>query len=368
MLKKSALIILACTFGMPGISSGERDGNTKAASATAAGEEIVIRSKISLAHLGSLDSFEITEAGTQAGKFMLDYLEQGDTEALKLALAIYQRLIPRENYGGEYSAIQWFGEYILSSDEEKKDMLSDRYVKSFFDYMTKDDYAVLIEFIKTKYKLTDKETTSTKETIDRERWLEDFILFNNPKREEWEKTSKIVDVMNIKEGDSIVDVGCGPGFYSFKFRDMVGDSGRVFSVDTNKTHLDYMQALMDKYELNNIELVHTRANTIGVPVNVADLVTMVSLYHIVYMTSTEEVKDSFIDSIKRAMKPDATLVIVDNAALDEEGNLLPYHGPHIAKELIIAQLKYYGFDLVEHYSFIPQRYILKFKLREQSTS
>ncbi|QHU81890.1 hypothetical protein D3800_00060 [Microcystis aeruginosa NIES-298] len=38
-----------------------------------------------------------------------------------------------------------------------------------------------------------------------------------------------------------------------------------------------------------------------------------------------------------------------------EDKTLPYHGPFIAKELIIAQLERYGFQLETQYQFIPQR-------------
>jgi hypothetical protein len=90
---------------------------------------------------------------------------------------------------------------------------------------------------------------------------------------------------------------------------------------------------------------------------------MCSLYHIIYTTLTEEVKDRFVNSLKTALKPDGRLVIVDNAVVTQ--GTLPYHGPHIAKELIIGQLYYYGFDLAEQYQFIPQRYVLVFKKRTE---
>lgn len=45
--------------------------------------------------------------------------------------------------------------------------------------------------------------------------------------------------------------------------------------------------------------------------------------------------------------------------------ILPYHGPYIAKELIIAQMLNYGFDLLRQYQHIPQRYLLVFKKRPE---
>ena len=49
------------------------------------------------------------------------------------------------------------------------------------------------------------------------RFLEDFILFNNPDRERWESTRENIERFQLKEGMTIADVGSGPGYYSFKF-------------------------------------------------------------------------------------------------------------------------------------------------------
>ena len=87
---------------------------------------------------------------------------------------------------------------------------------------------------------------------------------------------------------------------------------------------------------------------------------MCSLYHFIYAAASEEERESFIGSIKRRLKPDGSLVIVDNALVEDQ--TLPYHGPYIAKELVIRQLKHYGFTLVAAHQFIPQRYMLVFKL------
>jgi SAM-dependent methyltransferase len=90
-----------------------------------------------------------------------------------------------------------------------------------------------------------------------------------------------------------------------------------------------------------------------------DMAFLCSLYHIIYATSSEKVMDAFIKSIRDVLKPDGSLVIIDNALVEDQE--LPYHGPYIAKELIITQMKHYGFRLAETHQFIPQRYVLIFK-------
>jgi hypothetical protein len=83
------------------------------------------------------------------------------------------------------------------------------------------------------------------------------------------------------------------------------------------------------------------------------------MYHAVYIASIESVKDQFISSLKKAMKKDGRLVIVDNAITPPD--VVAYFGSGIAKELAISQLKHYGFRLEECRQFIPQRYILIFR-------
>ncbi len=321
---------------------------------------IHINSKRSLVHLGSIDSFDITEGGKRAAKRLLASLEDNDPDFARAALKIYKDIIPKENYGSEYTALEWFCEYLLASEEDKKEFFKGRYDEDFFKFFARDDFATLKEYLKRKYKLERVKSANPKEAHEREAFLEDFILFNNPKREQWEKTSKIIEVLNLKAGDKIADIGSGPGYYSLKFAEIVGEEGRVYAIDTNKRHAEYLSSVVDKHGIENIEIVRSRVNSISLVNKKVDVAFMCSLYHIIYTASMEEVRDQFLNSIREALKKDGTLVIVDNALVEDTE--LPYHGPYMAKELIIAQLKHYGFHLVDYHQPIPQRYVLTFKM------
>jgi ubiquinone/menaquinone biosynthesis C-methylase UbiE len=322
---------------------------------------IKITSKASLVHLGSIDSFDTTEGGTQAAQLLLDALENQKMDSARAARQIYTRIIPQENFGGEYTALQWFCEYLLASELAQKQLLSEPLVLEFFNFFAQEDFATLKEYLKRKYKLAELEGEDTIQAEERKAFLEDFILFNNPRRETWEKTSQILKVLKLGKGHRIADIGSGPGYYTFKFAQLVGNEGRIFAIDTVEDHLNYVKGISQKYGFENIELISNQSDTIGLAAKQVDLAFMCSLYHIIYTTSIEEVKDRFVESIKKALKPRGTLVIVDNALVEDAE--LPYHGPYIAKELIVWQLKYYGFRLVEEYAFIPQRYVLVFKMK-----
>jgi ubiquinone/menaquinone biosynthesis C-methylase UbiE len=318
-----------------------------------------VTSKASLIHLGSLDSFDITEGGTRAASLLYDCLTRKDAQSAREAIEIYRQIIPSENFGGEYTALEWIGEFMAASGAERKTMRADPVTAAWYDYLAQDDFEPLRDYLKKKYHLQEWKNRATPKSEPKFRFLEDFILFNNPRRERWEKTSKILDVLGLKKGDVVADIGSGPGYYTFKFAAMVGDRGRIYAVDTNQQHIEYVATLADRLGVNNVETVMPQPAGTHLP-RKADMAFLCSLYHNIYALDTDEDRGTFITSIKNNLQPNGTLVIVDNGLVED--TTLPYHGPHLAKELIISQLWYYGLQLVKSYQFIPQRYILVFKM------
>ncbi len=232
----------------------------------------------------------------------------------------------------------------------------------YYDYFSANDFFRLKQYLRDRYDQQPDETY-LRPHVNRDQmtFWRDLILFNNPRRQQREQTSKIVKFLELKPGQCVADVGCGPGYYTWKFAERVGPRGRVYAVDTNRDHLDYVSMLAGKHA-PRVETIHAKLNDTRIPAGSVDMVFMCSLYSVVYTTSMEMVKDGFVDSIKRALNTGGRLVIVDNDVV-EEGQI-PYHGPYIAKELVVAQLHHYGFRLVDQAQFIPQRYVLVFELAE----
>lgn len=319
-----------------------------------------INTKDSIIHIGSLDSFDITEGGKEAAGKILEYLENGNEELLKKAIHIYDDIIPNENFGGEYTALQWICRLFIAPKKVRDDFLSHPIVTSWYDLLAKDDYANLKEYIKRKYHFieTDKEDAEGKVKL---RFLEDFILFNNPDRERWDKTFENIKSLNLRKGDNIIDFGCGPGYFTFKFADIVGEKGHVYGIETNEAHIKFDRDYINKYRVKNVDICEYKPDGLGIknPVKV-DVVFMCSLYHIIYAAFTDGERDLFIKNIRKYLKEDGRFIIIDND-LVETGEL-PYHGPYIFRNLVISQLWNFGFDLVKQYQFTPQRYVLEFKM------
>lgn len=59
---------------------------------------------------------------------------------------------------------------------------------------------------------------------------------------------------NFKPGQTIIDVGCGPGFATFDLAAIVGQAGRVLAVDASQRFLDHLRAQCSVRGASNIEV------------------------------------------------------------------------------------------------------------------
>lgn len=325
-------------------------------------EEIRIENEESLLHIGSLDSFELTPNGIEAARLLWEALKNNKFKLAEQAIAIYKDIIPKENFGGEYSGLQWLAEYRFFPQKFDIRKVDNPIFRDYYHFFLDNDAAVLKEYLVRKYKLQKIQDKSISEGLDRKIMLEDYILFNNPRRESWEKTSEFLRRINVRQGDIVGDVGCGPGLYSYLLSQKVGKTGKVYAMDLNQNHLKMIDAFCKKYQIGNIRTHVSGVTSTNMKADTLDVAVMCSLYHIIYAEAEEE-RDAFVKSLSATIKPDGRLIVIDNSPVT--GNTLPYHSNYIAKELIIAQLKFYGFELVKVDHFIPQRYMLEFRNRKK---
>lgn len=331
---------------------------------------LTIDKQKSVVHIGSLDSYDITDRGIDAASYVFDYIQNGEKTNADIAIKKYTELIPSENFGGEYSALQWLCEAMTAEDAQREEMLKDPLTRSFYHKMTDDSCRILSYYLLHKYKLGNDSIRMLSDSIleksgevgrTHRSYLEDYILALNPRRSLWERTSDIIDNLGIVNGETVADIGCGSGFFTYQFSNMVGSKGKVYAIELKDEHLETLQSFLETEEIANVEIIKGREDILELPEKV-DKMFMCSLYHVMYGVIPDNDRDTYLKSLRKCLKAGGELIIVDNGPVDDE--TLPYHGPYIVPELIVYQLSYYGFELVDYKQIIPQRYMLKFKLKE----
>lgn len=329
---------------------------------------LTVSGRKSVIHIGSLDSYDITDRGIDAAQYVYDYMGNGQTELADIAIEKYKELIPMENFGGEYSALQWLCEVKKADQEIREEMLKDRLSRSFYEKLTGDSCKVIRYYLLHKYKLGNDSIRMLSDSIleksgevgrTHRSYLEDYILALNPRRPQWEQTDSLIAHLGIRKKETIADIGCGSGFFTDKFSRLVGTEGKVYAIEIKDEHINTLQEFLDKESIGNVSVIKGKEDVLELPEQV-DKMFMCSLYHVLYGVNADDDRDKYLRSLVKLLKKDGELIIVDNGPVDDD--TLPYHGPYISRELIAYQLQFYGFKLVEYYQIIPQRYMLKFKL------
>lgn len=73
----------------------------------------------------------------------------------------------------------------------------------------------------------------------------------------WEQTEcfRVMEEIGIREGDAVIDFGCGFGHYTFPAAELVKQKGKVYAIDKNKDILNYINKLCDSRSISNITAI-----------------------------------------------------------------------------------------------------------------
>ena len=116
---------------------------------------------------------------------------------------------------------------------------------------------------------------------------------------------RILACLDIGAGQTIVDAGCGSGYMALKFSQRVGPDGKVYALDTNE---GFIANLRKEVENTNIEVLVGDITRPTVLEDASiDLVYLSAVFHIF----SEARIEGFVKEVKRILKPEARLAIVN---------------------------------------------------------
>ncbi|MBT8386627.1 MAG: class I SAM-dependent methyltransferase [Ignavibacteria bacterium] len=135
----------------------------------------------------------------------------------------------------------------------------------------------------------------------------------------------------INEGMTVLDFGCGPGFFSIDMAQMVGKTGQVIASDLQEGMLQKLKQKIKGTELENCITLHTcEEDKIGF----TDKVDFVLAFYVVHEIPDQEKLFTEFISI---LKPSGRLLIVEP----------PFHVSKKAFEETIRKAKAAGFTEVK---------------------
>src|SRR5688572_3613869 len=163
-------------------------------------------------------------------------------------------------------------------------------------------------------------------------------IFEDPKREERLQVSRVMDLLGIKPGSSVADVGAGSGWFTVRAAKRVGSAGLVYAVEINREYLKHIDKRSRDENLLNIRTILGKEDDPLLPERSVDAVVLLKTYHEI----GEPVR--WLRRMRRAMREGALLGIIDRNGKGDD------HG--IDAETVVKEAQRAGFVLVEQHDFV----------------
>jgi SAM-dependent methyltransferase len=169
-------------------------------------------------------------------------------------------------------------------------------------------------------------------------------------REAEERTSQVLEQLQLKPGMVVCDMGCGNGYFTLPMAEQVGPTGKVVAVDIQPEMLQLLSRRLVEAGLDNVDVILGSVVDPKLPEGEIDLLLMVDVYH--EFSHPEQM----LAAIRRSLKPDGVVALVEYRAEDPRIPIYPEH--KMSKKQILKEYRANGFRLVRQYDGLPVQHLM----------
>ena len=162
-------------------------------------------------------------------------------------------------------------------------------------------------------------------------------IFEDPNRDENLQINRVMDLLKIKEGSSVADIGAGSGWFTVRAARRVGAKGKVYAVDINRDYLKHIDERALAEKLPNIHTVLGKEDDPLLPPEI-DAALILKTYHEIAQPIL------LLAHLRQSMRAEGLLGIIDRNGNGKD------HG--IGRLTVISEAKDAGFSLFDEYDFV----------------
>jgi precorrin-6B methylase 2 len=178
---------------------------------------------------------------------------------------------------------------------------------------------------------------------------------NRPEREEEERLSKLIQLLDLKPGSIAADIGAGSGVLTEQLARAVAPGGKVFAVDIQDEMLALLRERMKAESIDNVETVLGTITSPKLEPNSVDLMLLVDVYH--EFSHPYEMTQTMAE----ALKPGGRIVFVEYRKEDPRVPIKEVHKmseAQVKKELLQPE---FGLEWVETHDELPRQHVVVFQ-------
>jgi len=175
-------------------------------------------------------------------------------------------------------------------------------------------------------------------------------VFDDPKRDEWQKPHQVIESLALESGAVIADIGAGTGYFSSRFARML-PGGRIYAVDTEPDMVKYLAGRAQREGLKNLRPLQADPADPRLPETV-DLVIFVDVYHHV------ESREAYLRRLRESLRPAGRVAVIDFRI---DAPIGPPPSGRIPPQRVKDEFRRAGYALQREHEFLPYQYFLIFE-------
>lgn len=165
-----------------------------------------------------------------------------------------------------------------------------------------------------------------------------LAIFDEAGRDEKLQVNRVMDLLKIKEGTCVADIGAGSGWFTVLAARRTGEKGVVYAADINPDSIKYITERAANEKLNNIRAVLGKEDDPMLPEKSVDAVLILKTYHEIAQPVV------LLKNLKKSLRKDALVGIIDKNGDGKD------HG--INRDVVVSEAERAGFVLVEEHDFV----------------
>ena len=174
----------------------------------------------------------------------------------------------------------------------------------------------------------------------------------------WQKPDKVIDALQLSEGDVIADIGAGGGYFTEAFSRRVGRRGHVYAVDVQDIMIALLKQRVKKGKLENVTIIKGKFETPMLPLHAINI----AFFSSVYKEIDERIP--YMKKVYRSLKPGGRVAILE--FYKDGGFVGPEFADCLYEAQVIDEMKKAGFVLIQQFDFLPKEYFLLFGIADES--
>jgi ubiquinone/menaquinone biosynthesis C-methylase UbiE len=154
-------------------------------------------------------------------------------------------------------------------------------------------------------------------------------------RDQWQRPAEVLQALDLRPGNVVVDLGSGAGYFALKLSPIVGTEGQVLAVDIRKLSLSFLWIRALLSQKRNIRVVLSDEDDPRLPPGAVDAVLIANTFH--------ELRDPkvMLGHVSRSLRPGGRLVIIDRGPRQRGA-----HAHEMDRAFVETEVQQAGFEIV----------------------